>query len=738
MKKLTALVMVLLLSFACALADIENDNLTIEAGGTWGGDIRGFVHSIAATEDALYLLNNELELLSWDKSTGDVSSAKLDNHLLCLISKEGTLYGVERLSGLLAPIVINDGKATLQDGVVLDYSGFDFDERWGVSFEVYDAFFAEDYLYMRISASWSNGMLYRFDLQTGTAEKIYGGSDLRGVCAYKDGKLLAIQEQSELSTTPPRLRIFDPDRKAFGEALFDIDTRSACGLCYAPAEDTLYFSGADGVMYQKGNAAAKRLCYLPVSRFSNETRAALIGQTHYALQMHDSVVIRPLTMAEHRAKEVVVAGSQLEYTVPQGYRAFMKNYPEVLFSNPSDIYFSSAEDVFQDMLSDAAYDVYAVHYDIAQALVAKGYCVDLSGSAAVLEVVQQMPPRITAPFMKDGAVFALPYQAYLSDVLAYSPSLLEEMGLTEADLPTDLSGFMDFLVDWYEVYGPNNPHLGLVYNQRVTWREQLVAMIFQQQLYYCIDRGIPATVDTPQVKALLDKVTALDAVLKQIDDQASISNRNRFSNAADPPTALFNIDFSTYGFDDNHVNNQDYTPFPMNYYEDIPYFNALTLSMFIINPNSKNRDVALQFLEEIALNTPPGFKATTFTGPSEPVENPNYARDTADSAAYLEMLKRSYEKAADFEKKDLEALIADVQKMLDWQEESRFAITSAQIDMFRALAHTYMPAGHTYYLFNHSQNLQSVFDRYIDGQIGTERYIQETEQILKRMQSERE
>ena len=276
----------------------------------------------------------------------------------------------------------------------------------------------------------------------------------------------------------------------------------------------------------------------------------------------------------------------------------------------------------------------------------------------------------------------------------------------------------------------------LVYNQNFRWRDKLISMIFQQQIYYCNSKGVPATFDTPQVKNLLEKVEALDAILKQLDPPESQISPRSFSNSAEPLTALFNMHFTTLFLGQNHVNNQDYTFFPMNYLEDVPFFNTLTLQWLIINPNSKNRDAAVQFLNEIALNLSPAFKTTVFKGHSVPMENPDYARNTADDTAYLQLLQKSHADAPDSEKKDLQALIEDTQQRLEWQKKTFFAITAEQIDTFRAFAHTFMPTGNTYFLFNHSENLQLVYNRYTQRQMNTEQYILETERILKRIHSE--
>lgn len=82
----------------------------------------------------------------------------------------------------------------------------------------------------------------------------------------------------------------------------------------------------------------------------------------------------------------------------------------------------------------------------------KGYCADLSGDEALMDVARSMYPQFGEILMKDGKLYGLPVDASAS---TYSVNMdaWEALGLTEDDLPKTLLDLMEFTANWAFDYG---------------------------------------------------------------------------------------------------------------------------------------------------------------------------------------------------------------------------------------------------------------------------------------------
>jgi len=118
-------------------------------------------------------------------------------------------------------------------------------------------------------------------------------------------------------------------------------------------------------------------------------------------------------------------------------------------------YSNDLETLTQAMVSDTnPYDVLflSLNYMPVDRLLQKGYCADLSGDEALMDVARSMYPQFGEILMKDGKLYGLPVDASAS---TYSVNMdaWEALGLTEDDLPKTLLDLMEFTANWAFDYG---------------------------------------------------------------------------------------------------------------------------------------------------------------------------------------------------------------------------------------------------------------------------------------------
>ena len=736
-KKLCLCLLILALLLTCfsALADVKNADITI--GGP-SSNLPETVRSLAATNDTLYMLTQNNGLYAFSKQTGETAPLALEGIRAPIAADGETLYSLDMASGLLSPI---EGES-----IQLDWSVFKSEEPY--AYQAHTAFFMDGLFYVQTGCAdtddWRLRALYRFNLETGAGEWLYTGRDMPGICAYKDGKLLMLridEDKYYASAMPnpadaPSIQVFNPNTKAFEETLHFIQGYGFGGLAYSAEKDTLYLSTGDGVMQKRGNAAFEQLTYLPVSHVVTDARAILLGNSHYALFGSSTVYIRSLDPNDKPAYTLKVQNTHFENEGREGYLAFTKKYPDVTVVCDDNGIYTLAEDIYQDMQRKDAADIYMLYYlGELESLINKGYCVDLTDNSVIASTVDAMYPHMTASVFNAGKVYGVPYRSYLPGIWAYSPSVLKALNLAEADLPTNLSEFMDFIIAWAEDYSLNYPDINLVDHQYFKWRNKLMGMIFENQIAYCHAQGIPITFETPELLELLNKLDAMTDIFKDLDPtDAELENGMSWSSE-DPLESLFLFDYEMLSTE--RMNVQECVPLQMNYIGDVPMVNPLDMEVLVVNPYSKNRDMAVKFLEEMAANLDPKVKIILTPGADEPVENADYETTIASFEEHIGLLKANFEKAPEHEKKNFETEIEDYQRRFDWvKENSRYTVTKENIEAYRDMAQTFIPMEGGVSIFFGSPNLRTAYERYFKQQMNAEQYIIETEKILKKMHNE--
>lgn len=96
-----------------------------------------------------------------------------------------------------------------------------------------------------------------------------------------------------------------------------------------------------------------------------------------------------------------------------------------------------------------ASDVFSLQSDIVDLplLMDKGYCLDLSGSEALMAAVKRMHPAVQQMVMRDGKLCGLP--TYLNlDLTWCNQTVWEAAGYTAEDVPKTFPALLDFLEGW--------------------------------------------------------------------------------------------------------------------------------------------------------------------------------------------------------------------------------------------------------------------------------------------------
>lgn len=416
-------------------------------------------------------------------------------------------------------------------------------------------------------------------------------------------------------------------------------------------DDKLYCLNPDGTSRQSG--------YLEPGEYSG----ALIEDGEFVLYGMDGCQRVPLEqeIVEPEVQLRVLGGVDEEVL-----QAFRQLHPEVEVKESYG--YLSPEDFAQQMvLQDSTYDIYCTDYtDIDfKNVMEKHYCVDLSGSEIIRAEVQAMVPEVVARVTEGERIYALP-SYYEAAAPCYYASVLEGLGLTEADLPTTYDDFLDFVV-WFDAYRESLPEPVYLFNHVFVYRA-LVRMITTTQVDNCIRAGEPITVDTPEYRALLERLTALRPVL----ERCSWTGQRGFCDGE----WLFEEGASVYGIDGL-----------------LPFFPAIAagdkpcaegaIGVAFINPYSQHQELALELLELEAANRTAYSRVGLYADANEPVLNEEWTAEAEAMQQQLEEKQALLATADPEDVRDLQMEVDSIQAYMEGMEVTKYDLTEEQIQAYR-------------------------------------------------------
>ena len=640
------------------------------------------------------------------------------------------LYGFQQ-SRQLCKLTIQGNTVALSEPIAQLTS--DDSEAW---FDIGGMVVQDGAVYILISRSmdtWGQYDLWEIPLDGSEVRQVASGAML-SLCAYKPGTLLIrYWDQDEAysgsEVLMPTLCSLDIATGEMTE-LLSLSSISQNGMAYDPATDTIYTS-TDSLLYRSVALGEEEACaYINLPFMStNNISSALIDGKYYVVDNGNGGYAISETDPAKMPKHALKIAAYFKDDIMIG---FTKAHPEIpVVTQESSSY--TAEQVSQEMISGSdACDVYLISngWGTFEQLRDKGYCVDLSTSDILMEQVSRMNPQFTASFFQDGKLWAFPSSANASG-LGYSPSVLEKIGLTEEDLPRTLLEYMDFAVAWLENYAYDYADLRLLENV-YDIRGQLFNQVLQSYATYYEAIGQTLDFDTPLMHKLLEKLDQVAPILEELNPEDS-SSTGIIYGFDDIPSALFSeyCDYTPqeYSF------NWDYQPLLLSLDEGMDPVVPMNMSVYIVNPNSENADLAVTFLEYVAEHMTSSMEVILCPDANDPVEDPYAVRSIAEMQQMLDEWTAELETADEAEKRVLEENIEAHQQYLKAREEYKYLISPEDIATYREVEpFIFVPSNSIF--ANISTDGGQLLQRYMDGQISSDQFIKEFNRILRMMQME--
>lgn len=607
---------------------------------------------------------------------------------------------------------------------------------------------------------WGKNALYRIDLATGKGEQITSAY-MSGLTAYKDGQALTmLHNQSEIYQSDPPNTSLQPELAALdlttGETtpLSTMPGWSCGGIVYVPETDSAYYSDQSYV-YRCDCAAGttEPVGYLNVSTSSRDSASAVVYQERYYIgDWSDETNLSSATIDPALLPTRTLRVSQSAWEVEEQIRAFGKAHPDVAVEYVETPY--GAAELQQHMTSPQKADIYS--FDVGRGYFTiirdkKGFA-DLSGSQTLAETVGAMYPHLTGACLQDGKLFGLPVYLNVS-MEGYYPETLEEVGLSEDDIPHTYAELLDFIVRWDDEFFYDWENVD-IFEYVYDLRQQLFSQIFMTQILTCEAKGELMTFNTPTIRELLGRLDSqeMKRIFQELTPQQDTDGVNVIVYASDSMSYI----------DRRAIFSDYYDPLPSVYGRYVDNTKPLILSLdentppvinagevvLAVNSQSLNQDLAMELLEYIAQNLPVNFRTATMPDVNEPIEVANYQQNLESYDKMIAAVEKNLEEARAMEEglsEELGGAAADIEMTLEEfrnerkrMEENRWAFSEADIANYRANIAPYLVVMSNSVFSGESSDAQKYLSMYMEGAISSEQFIQEFDRIVTWMQLEKQ
>lgn len=445
--------------------------------------------------------------------------------------------------------------------------------------------------------------------------------------------------------------------------------------------------------------------------------------------------------------------------------AFLKKHPEVTVeyvdaSKMDTINMSTSELNTKLLTGEIACDAYSVYtsYQDVQAMIDKGFVMDLSSSQIITDAVNRMWPSMRDQVMKDGKIYGVPSSASDIYVLMCREEEFRDAGFDEQDVPHSFEDFLDFLDNWI-ARNEEEPQSFQIYRMwdytvydQYTYTKWLVDKLMTQYIMQLQYAGKPLRFDDPRLVEFLERCATIGAKLAEIED---------FEEPMYP--GLFDSDAQARFY----WGKMDTWSAVTSVYNDQPRLLRACLKLDVVNAGTDKPELAIEYLED-SLQHPwaDGFDSRYLYTDVEPIVNEGYEEETLwwatltamatdqlngelkDIDSYVDISLLTPEKQTDLRAihtqlqdespAELRDQIDRWQHYLDEMPSHEYELSPEQIADYAKFAPTlFFPAPSVFSGSLEGRNtLFNLEDRFSEGQISAQQMCRELNRVAEMMELE--
>lgn len=453
--------------------------------------------------------------------------------------------------------------------------------------------------------------------------------------------------------------------------------------------------------------------YLPIiSKQSNYT-SCLTRNGYYALGDGNRLLITQLdsTFEQKQDAYLVITHFKGEGDETRRFREMYPGTPIITFNNGFDLTPAKVSELIRGQ--DAKTDIFMVRTFEAgyQKLLGKGFCFDLSQDETLCSLVDEMPPQISSAIMRGEKLLGVPteiaYDNWLS--LECNADVMDELQIDADALPASIEDLLDLILSLYERGMPSSIRL---FNADDPAYELALFTARAYSEYMTIDTPYP-DFDTPLFRALMART---EKILMLMNAQTNPAQGERWL-----------LKYAYYDFayaDGKTASGNYYLTLPPQ--SGMPQRFPITMTVAVMNPLSKHKDIAFAYLRTIMNNLSCLTDLVFHPNRAVPVEKADYPEwrqlivediqmneKALSSSALDEALRRAFE----------EQLALAQQRLADLEENGRWLLSADDINTYLPLADGVCVANPFATHFWWDESMKSILKRFASGQVNSDQII---------------
>ena len=478
----------------------------------------------------------------------------------------------------------------------------------------------------------------------------------------------------------------------------------------------------------------------PVAKISAGTPggfACLAGQRDLSLRADGGIAAVMTDLGGMAISVLTFAGDKS--ISPQDNPAFAQAFPLVTLRSRND---PPGTDYAAELITGApAADIYLFGAASPQyrAVISRSYAMDLSQSEILTEAAASYAPFLSdALRTPDGVLAAMPtgdisapvlFEVYLE---AWQAANLGPLPTTAQELLVACIAFSrreDLLSDGWRF-----SLTGSV--DALSFKREMLQLVLQTYLAeFAADDG-EVQIDTPAFRALLEKYEEALPAMERIAAETAPLPSSGFYLENEAQTCLLSYPGAVLLPEDGPGIATAFLPLTVTQ-GTAPVVEA-DVTVFVINPASPNRDLALAYLETYARNLTPHERIQYIPAEASPIEQESYHPDKALLLEEEAGIQRALTHAGPDESMELRTRLEAVRLDLANLEERRYATTAEMIEKYKALTPYLRIRTRTGLNFfsSDSPEMIGLLNQYAEGAIDLDRFIDRYAAMARMMQLE--
>ncbi|MBQ2956308.1 MAG: carbohydrate ABC transporter substrate-binding protein [Clostridia bacterium] len=701
------------------------------------------VSSAAAVGDTAYMILRDQDGSAvWSIQAGETErqrfalqedgEQKISPSSMKLFALGGELMALNINTGKVCSIELADGKAIATEKITLD---------WKLYGQVIGKCVASDDALYLLASDWSGDSveLIAFNLTDGSSRVLESRRSWGDIAVCEDGRLVAALRDDKDKYAPYILYEISTETGEMTKLLTLAD-HTARGVSYDEegerfvylCSNTIWATDLKGRHAELGSSLVKA-----PSVIEWDGGAGLMDGGYYFVSGREGALVTNINPSEQPPRTLTITSVRIT-EMDGAYIAFTEEHPEAdLKWLTLDDELSTSEVTQAMMFGSSEIDIYylRVSSEAYRALAERGYAADLSGSEVLSAMTERMFPAFRDALTENGKLIALPGDVWARGY-QINRKLAEEIGIHEGIYPDTWDKLLDLIERWDESYSKEFPEK-MPFDPRETanMKETLIYMLLNAQVTAMNKPGAEVSVDTPFMRETLNRLDGMDFAAFASEKDFSDGYSYSFSDVLLQGAGGINLPISL------SRGEEGMEPLLLAFSEEEEALIGLEMYAYVVNPYSKNIDLAIDYLEARAQTMDKGMQATLFADWREPLRDPFNDQRIAVYDQFISEQQTALTKAADDEKQAIEADIKSAEAARQMFLRMEYVWTEEMLAEYRRMAENFVVIQNEYLMAYHygteeGREIKRLVSRYVDGQMSADQMLTTFDQKLRMMQME--